>query len=89
MLHSVPSSELLKNPDYYFDHSLVEPLFIARNGRARLVMMSIDEYRRMARRSRLSILIGDLGEPDISLITDSKVPATFEKYNHEVAETSP
>jgi hypothetical protein len=89
MLHSVPSSEVLKNPDHYFDHSLSEPIFISRNGRTRLVMMSIEDYRRMIRRSRTAILTGDLGDADLSAIGDSKIPAEFEKHNHEMTEHAP
>ena len=84
MLQSVSSSDILKNPDHYFDHSLTEPLFITRNGRMRLVMMSIEEYRRMIKRSRSAILTGDLGDADLSSILDSKISAEFATYNQEI-----
>jgi len=48
---TVTAAEFQKHFGRYQDEALTKPVRITRNGRARLVMISADEYERLARRA--------------------------------------
>jgi prevent-host-death family protein len=48
----VTSAEFQRNFGLYQDKALAEPVVITKNGRERLVLVSVEEYRRLKRRDR-------------------------------------
>ncbi len=64
---------------------MVEPVTITCNGRERLVMMSVEEYRRLKRRDRQVMTLDDFTAEDIAAL--EKVKAASEAaFNGEVIE---
>lgn len=71
----VSSADFLKNYGQLTDKALSEPVTITRNGRDRLVVMSVDEYERLKRRDRRVLGLEEFTEDEIALIARSEVPA--------------
>ena len=85
-MEKVSSAEFQRKIGHYQDRALVEDVFITRNGRDRLVMMSIDEYRRLKRRDRRVMTLEDFTEEDIAALESVKAPPEAAVFNHEVTE---
>jgi prevent-host-death family protein len=52
----VTTADFIKNFGQLSDKALSEPVTITKNGRDRLVVLSVDEYERLKRRDRQVIL---------------------------------
>jgi prevent-host-death family protein len=48
---TVTAAEFQRHFGRYQDEALIQPVTITRNGRARLVMISAEEYERLARKA--------------------------------------
>jgi len=68
------------------DAALREPITITRNGRARLVMLSVEEYERLKRRDRRVFLAEELSEEEIAAIASAEPSPEAERHNHELEE---
>ncbi len=66
----ISSVEFQKNFGRYQDAALTEPVTVTRNGRDRVVMISVEEYRRLKRRDRQVLSVDDFTEADIAAIHD-------------------
>ena len=66
----ISSVEFQKNFGRYQDAALREPVTVTRNGRDRVVMISVEEYRRLKRRDREVLSIDDFTDADIAAIRD-------------------
>jgi prevent-host-death family protein len=64
----VSSVEFQKNFGRYQDAALVEPVTVTRNGRERVVLLSVEEYQRLKRRDRQVLRIEDFSDEDIAAI---------------------
>jgi prevent-host-death family protein len=71
----VSSAEFQKQFGTLADKALVEPLTITRNGRDRLVLLSVEEYERLKRRDRRVVRLEDFTEEEMALIAKADVPA--------------
>lgn len=56
------------------DKALTEPLTITRNGRDRLVLLSVEEYERLKRRDRRVVRLEDFTDEEMTLIAKADVP---------------
>jgi prevent-host-death family protein len=83
-METVSSAEFQRNIGHYQDRALVEDVFITRNGRERLVMMSVEKYRRLKRREREVLLVEDFTEADLEVIRKAEPPAEAAAFDHEV-----
>jgi prevent-host-death family protein len=79
----VTSAEFQRKLGLYQDKALAEPVTITRNGRERLVLLSVEEYQRLKRRDRRVGLTSELSEEWIEAVSKSVVP---EEYGHLDAE---
>lgn len=70
---TVSSAEFQRNFGVYQDKALTEPVTITRNGRERVVMVSADEYRRLKRRAREVLAVGELSDADLEAIARAEV----------------
>ena len=70
----VSSDEFQKQFGSLADKALIEPLTITRNGRDRLVLLSIEEYERLKRRDRWVVCLADFTDAEMALIATSDVP---------------
>ena len=82
----VSSGELQRKSGYVQDLALGQPVTITNNGRDRLVMMAIEEYRRLKRRDRQVMKLDDFTEEDIAALEKVRAPSETAAFNHEVTE---
>lgn len=83
-MSTVSSSQFQRGVGHYQDVALHEPLFITSRGRERLVLMSAEEYRRLRRRAREVLTVGELSEADLEQIAKAQVPAGHERLDDEL-----
>ena len=57
----------------YQDEALTQPVVITRNGRERVVMISVDEYRTLKRRDRDVLRAGDLSDGELAAIEKTEM----------------
>ncbi len=69
------------------DVALRQPTFITRHGRERLVILSVDEYRRLKRRDRQVLRAGELSDADLEAIGKAEVPPEYAHLDAEIIET--
>jgi prevent-host-death family protein len=82
----VSSGEFQRRIGHYQDRALVEPVTITSNGRERLVMMSVEEYRRLKQCDRQVITLAEFTEEDIAALEKVRAPIEAAAFNHEVTE---
>jgi PHD/YefM family antitoxin component YafN of YafNO toxin-antitoxin module len=82
----VSSGDLQRKAGYIQDLALVGPVTITNNGRDRLVMMSIEEYRRLKRRDRQVMGLEDFTEADLESIRNAEPPPEAAAFDHELID---
>lgn len=80
---TISSVELQRHFGHYQDVALTEPVAVTRNGRERVVIISVDEYNRLKRRDRQVLSIDDFTETDLQKIMDSEPPVEAAAFNSE------
>ena len=70
---TVSAAEFQRYFGRYQDEALTQPVVITRNGRERLVMLSVDEYRRLKRRDREVLRAGDLSDANLAAIAKTEM----------------
>ena len=83
-MQRITSREFQRNFGRCQDDALREPLAITRNGRDRLVILSVDEYERLKRRDRQALAVEDLSDEEIEAIARAEPPAEAAEYDHEL-----
>lgn len=81
---TISSVELQRKLGVYQDKAMNEPVFVTRNGRERIVMLSAEEYRRLLRRDREALLAEDFTDDELREIEASRAPAESAAFNHEM-----
>ena len=82
-MRRVTSREFQRNFGRFQDEALKAPLSITRNGRERLVLLSIEEYTRLKRRDRRAITVENLSDAEIEAIQRAEPPPEAAQYDHE------
>lgn len=72
-LTRVSSKELVRNFGPLSDKALTEPVAITRNGRDRLVLLSVEEYARLKRRDRTVHDAADLSDATLDAVERSEM----------------
>lgn len=85
----VTTAEFIKRYGALADRALNEPVTITKNGRDRLVLLSVDEYARLKRRDRRAIAAEELTEAELELIASAEVPAEHGDLDAELADWNP
>lgn len=80
----VSSAEFIKNYGQLADKALSEPVTITRNGRDRLVVISVDEYSRLKRRDRRILGVDEFTDEEIAQIELAEVPAEHAHFDSEL-----
>ena len=80
----VSSAEFIKNYGQLADKALSEPVTITRNGRDRLVVISVDEYARLKRRDRRALGLEEFTDEEIALIGKAEVPPDYAYLDAEL-----
>ena len=84
-MQRVTSREFQRNFGRFQDEALKSPLSITRNGRNRLVILSVEEYERLKHRDRQAVAVEDLSDAEIAAIRHSVPPAEAAQHDHELA----
>jgi prevent-host-death family protein len=85
----VSTAEFIKNYGALADEALREPVTITKNGRDRLVVLSVEEYARLKRRDRRVVRTGDLPDADIERIAKAEVPVEHAHLDEELKDWRP
>lgn len=83
-MQRVTSREFQRNFGRFQDEALRAPLSITRNGRERLVLLSVEEYARLKRRDREALFVEELSEAEIEAIRHAEPSADAAQYDHEL-----
>ena len=81
---TVTSAEFQRHFGRYQDEALTQPVAITRNGRERLVMISVDEYRKLKRRSREVIRVEDLSDEEVAQIAAGRMDRRHDHLDSEL-----
>jgi prevent-host-death family protein len=82
---TISSVEFQRNFGRYQDVALIEPVAITRNGRERVVVLSVEEYQRLKRRDRQVLGLEDFTEADLQAIRAAEPPPEAAAFDHETA----
>lgn len=63
-----------------------EPVAITRQGREELVLLSMEEYRRLKRSDCEALLVEELSDEDLEAIGKAEVPAEYAYLNAELSK---
>ena len=85
----VTTAEFIKRYGALADRALNEPVTITKNGRDRLVLLSVDEYARLKRRDRRALAAEELTEAELALIAAAEAPAEHAHLDAELADRNP
>ncbi len=83
-MRRVSATEFQKKVGLYQDMALIEPLTVTRNGRAKIVVLSAEEYHRLKRRDREVLRVEDLSAADLEAIASATPPAEAAAFDREV-----
>lgn len=83
-MQKVTSREFQRSFGRFQDEALKSPLSITRNGRDRLVLLSVDEYERLKRCDRQAVAVEELSHAEIEAIRCAEPPAEAAQYDHEL-----
>jgi prevent-host-death family protein len=81
---TVSAAEFQRYFGRYQDEALTQPVVITRNGRERLVMISVDEYRRLRRSDRLVLRAGELSDADLAALEETRAPESSRAFDDEL-----
>lgn len=70
---TVTAVEFQRHCGRYQDAALTQPVAITRKGRERVVMISVDEYRRLKRRDREVLRAGELSDADLAAVAGTEM----------------
>ncbi len=80
----VSTGDLVRNFGALADKALAHPITITKNGRERLVLLSVEEYERLKRRDREVIRPADLTVEERAVIGAAEVPSEFADLDDEL-----
>ena len=80
----VSAAEVQRHFALYQDKALTRAVAVTSRGRPRIVMLSIEEYQRLRRRDRETILVEHLPEALIDAIAAAEPPFEAERFNAEL-----
>jgi prevent-host-death family protein len=85
----ISSTDFLENYGALTDKALSEPVTITRDGRDRLVLLSIEEYERLKRRDRRVYRIEDMSSEQLAALEKAEVPAEYAHLDEELKDWKP
>lgn len=88
-IRQVSSAEFQRNLGLYQDRALSEPVTITRNGRERLVLLSVEEYQRLKRRDRRVFAVEDLSPEQIAALQEPLPAGEDDALNAELKHWTP
>jgi PHD/YefM family antitoxin component YafN of YafNO toxin-antitoxin module len=80
----VTAAEFQRNIGRYQDMALTQPVVVARNGRERTVMISVEEYYRLKQRDRRVMALEDFTDEDIAALEQTRAPEAAKAFDSEL-----
>ena len=80
----VSTADFIKNFGAMTDRALAEPVTVTNRGRDRLVLMSVEEYRRLKQHDRRAVAAEELTEAELELIGKAEVPPEYAYLDKEL-----
>jgi prevent-host-death family protein len=81
---TVTAAEFQRHFGRYQDEALTQPVAITRNGRERLVVISVEEYRRLRRQSREVLRVEDLSDEEVAQIAAGRMDPRHDHLDDEL-----
>jgi len=81
---SITAAEFHRNFGRYEDEALKQPVSITRRGHDGLVIMSLDEYRRLTRRDRVARRTEDLSDAELEAIANTEMDPRHDHLDAEL-----
>lgn len=88
-MSKITSAEFQRNVGRYQDKALSEPVTITKNGRERLVLLSVEEYQRLKQRDRRVFSIDEVTDEQLAAIEAARVPEEYDYLNEELKDWKP
>ena len=85
-MSEITSAEFRRNVGLYEEKARDEPVTITKDGRERLVLLSIEEYKRLKRRDRRAFAAEDLTAEQIAALEKAEVPPGHEHLDAELKD---
>jgi prevent-host-death family protein len=85
----VTSADFQRNLGLYQDKALAEPVTITKNGRERLVLLSVEEYQRLKRRDRRALKIEDMTDEQLAAVEAAQVSERHRYLDDELKDWKP
>ena len=85
----VSSTDLSNRLGQYQDEALKRSVIITKNNRERLVMLSIEEYRRLKQLDRKALFVEELADADVEAISRAGVPVEHDHLSVEYEDYPP
>ena len=79
----VTTADFIKNFGQLADQALMSPVTITKNGRDRLVVLSVEEYQRLKRRDRQVYRAHEIPQVLVEAIATADAPAEAAAFDHE------
>ena len=86
-LQRVSSSVVSKRFAFYYDEAITHPIAVERNGAARVVMMPLREYERLARLDHRAVTPEELTDDEVNDLRTAKAPPEAFELNSLLANT--
>lgn len=80
----VSSAEFIKGYGRFSEAALREPVTITSHGRERLVLVSVEEYRRLKRNDREALYPWEMPENELAVLEAAAPPAAAFAHDDEV-----
>jgi hypothetical protein len=81
-LQTASSSEVSKRFGYFYDEAMTRPVGVERNGTARVVMLSMPEYQRLALLDHVATACSEMPDDHFKAIRDARVSKESITLNH-------
>jgi prevent-host-death family protein len=89
IMSTITSAEFQRNIGLYESKALAEPVTITKNGRERLVLLSVEEYQRLKRRDRRAFAVEDLSPEQIAALESAEAPPGHQHLDAELKDWTP
>lgn len=80
---TISSAEFQRNFGRYQDVALTEPVAVTRNGRERIVVLSVDEYHRLKKCDRQVLGLEDFTAADLQALRAAAPPPEAAAFDPE------
>jgi PHD/YefM family antitoxin component YafN of YafNO toxin-antitoxin module len=81
------STDVSKRFGYFYDEAMTHPVGIERNGAARVVLLSMSEYQRLALLDHVAVASAEMPDEDYKTLRDASVSEESVELNILMVET--